>query len=60
MILAVLSGGCVNATGTSGDALCAATRADRADLAAALVEDGGDRSIVAGQKLIARLDAGCN
>ena len=50
--------GCVNAV--SQGAICDATRQDRTDLAAALVADGGDRSVVAGQRLISRLDAGCS
>ena len=58
-ILLLPLGGCVSGTQTSGDALCAGTRQARAAHAAALVLDGGPASLVTGQALIARVDAGC-
>jgi outer membrane murein-binding lipoprotein Lpp len=57
MILTLLVAGCVSVG--SGSALCDATASDVDALAGALVADGGDRSVVAGQRLIAKLDAGC-
>ncbi len=54
-----LAAGCSPAIQTSGDAICAGTRQARADHAAALVLDGGPQSLVTGQALIARVDAGC-
>jgi hypothetical protein len=44
---------------TSADAICRGTAAARDNLAAALLADAGDRSLVAGDTLIALLDAGC-
>ena len=43
----------------SSEAICDATDALRRVHAQALVSDGGDRSVVTGQALIATLDAGC-
>ncbi len=43
----------------SQNAICDATVKDRDALTVALLEDGGDASLVAGQNLIAKLDAGC-
>lgn len=43
----------------SGEALCDGTAAARTDHAAALAEDGGDRSVVTGARLIRLIDAGC-
>lgn len=43
----------------SDAALCDGTSAARAALAAALVADGGDKSLVTGAHLIQLLDAGC-
>ena len=40
-------------------ALCSATTQATTDHAAALVEDGGPRSLVTGAFLIRQLDAGC-
>lgn len=51
--------GCATAIPTSGEALCDATRDDRAAHAAALADEGSDRVVVTGQALIARIDAGC-
>ena len=50
--------GCGNAV--SNEALCSATAQGRTNAAAAVAADGGDRSVVAVQALISRLDAGCN
>ena len=54
--LTLLLSGCVTA---SQPALCSATANDRDALAASLAADGGPRSLVAGQRLISKLDAGC-
>ncbi len=43
----------------SQNAICDATIKDRDALTQALLLDGGDVSVVAGQNLIAKLDAGC-
>jgi hypothetical protein len=43
----------------SGDAICDGTAAARSEHAAALVEDGGDKSVVTGARLIGLIDAGC-
>ena len=56
LILPVVLCGCFS---TSQIAICDGTDALRTVHAAALVHDGGDRSIVTGQALIATLDAGC-
>ena len=40
-------------------AICDGSQAARKAHAAALVEDGGDASVVTGARLIAMLDAGC-
>jgi hypothetical protein len=40
-------------------AICDATSASRTAHAAALAEDGGDRSVVTGALLIQQIDAGC-
>ena len=44
---------------TSGDAVCSIWKEGAARHAAALVDDGGDRSVLTGQNLIARMDAAC-
>jgi len=59
MILTLPVSGCLRGTPTSGDALCAGTRQERTEHVAALVVDGGPRSLVTGKRLIAKLDAGC-
>jgi hypothetical protein len=46
-------------TRASDAALCDGTRGARVDHAAALVEDGGARSLVTGAHLIRLIDAGC-
>jgi hypothetical protein len=57
MILTLPVAGCMNAV--SDSAICQGTRQARTDHAAALVADGGPRSLVTGQALISRVDAGC-
>jgi hypothetical protein len=49
--------GCMSAANDS--AICDATDAQRTAHAAALAADGGDKSVVTGQALIATLDATC-
>ena len=56
MTLMLLGGGCLNANGA---AICDGLRADVDALADALVIDGGDRSVTAGQVMISRFDRGC-
>lgn len=51
--------GCVNATQTSGDAICTGTRAARADHAAALADTQDERVLMTGARLISLIDAGC-
>lgn len=58
-MLLLLASGCAPETRTSGDAICDATRADRATHAAALADEGSDRVVLSGQALIARIDAAC-
>ncbi|WP_212525838.1 hypothetical protein [Actibacterium sp. MT2.3-13A] len=55
--LTLLAAGC--ATAPSDSAICDGTRHLRAQHAAALAADGGDRSVVTGAALIAAIDAGC-
>ena len=57
LTLGTLATGCAPA---SQVAICDGTAVERDALADALLEDGGDASVVAGERLIARLDAGCN
>lgn len=66
MILPLLAAGCVSATGPQAvapaqraDAVCDGLRAAVDAHAEALVTDGGDRSVVTGQRLIAQYDAAC-
>jgi len=62
MILTLLVAGCTNVgrpSGPDGAALCDGTAAARTALAAALAEDGGDASVVAGARLISQIDAAC-
>lgn len=56
LMLTTLASGCVSA---SHDALCSGTRAERADLAAALAVTPDDRVAVAGAALVLKMDAGC-
>lgn len=57
MIPIWLVAGCMNAA--SDSAICDALAADVTAHAAALAEDGGDRSVQTGARLIRRFDAGC-
>lgn len=57
LTLTLLAAGC--ATAPTDGAICAATAQDRTRLAAALADDPTDAAVLAGQTLIARLDAGC-
>jgi len=59
MILLLLATGCSTTQIRSGDAICDGTRQARADLARALVDDGGDQSVVAGQVLLSQLLEAC-
>lgn len=66
MILPLLAAGCVSgqapqpvAPARQADAVCDGLRASVDAHAEALVADGGDRSVVTGQRLIARYDAAC-
>ena len=52
-----LLSGC--ATEPSSNAICDGTKQSRTAHAAALVEDGGPRSLVTGAALIQQIDAGC-
>lgn len=56
LMLMTLASGCVSA---SPDAICAGTRATRADLAAAIVATPDDRVAVAGAALVVQIDAAC-
>ena len=57
MTLMPLAAGCTSVV--SGEAICDATDASRTAHAAALAEDGGDRSVVTGAYLIRQIDAAC-
>jgi len=57
MTLILLAAGCQNAP--SQAAACDGSSRLRTDHAAALAQDGGDRSVVTGARLIAALDAAC-
>lgn len=59
MILAFCVSGCVSATPGSLEALCGATRAARADLAAALAVTPDENVLRAGAALTEKTDAGC-
>lgn len=52
----MLASGCAS---VNQIAICDGTRQERDALADALLLDGGDVSLVAGQALIAKIDAGC-
>ena len=52
-----LLSGC--ATAPSSNAICDGTKQSRTAHAAALVEDGGPRSLITGAALIQQIDAGC-
>lgn len=57
MTLALSVAGCASAV--SEAAICSGTATARAEHAAALAVDGGDRSVVTGARLVKLLDAGC-
>lgn len=62
MTLTLLVAGCTSVptlTGPDAEAICDGTRASRTAHAAALAQDGGDASVVTGQKLISQIDAAC-
>jgi hypothetical protein len=56
MILPLLVAGCVNG---SLEALCDASRANRANLATALADSPDDTSVVYGARLINQIDSAC-
>lgn len=61
-ILLVCATGCARGGGPSGPsdaALCDGLEAATREHATALAEDGGDRSVTTGARLIRALDAGC-
>lgn len=61
-ILLLCATGCAREggpTGANDAALCDGLAAATREHAAALAEDGGDRSVVTGARLIRALDAGC-
>ncbi len=52
---------CAATSGPDGlTGMCAALAPLGASHAAALVADGGDQSVVTGERLLAGIDAGCN
>ena len=57
LTLTLLLSGC--AAGLSDSAICNGTAQSRTAHAAALVADGGPRSMVTGALLIQKIDAGC-
>jgi hypothetical protein len=57
MMLILTESGCARAV--SDSALCDGLAEDVTAHAAALAEDGGDRSVQTGARLIRRFDAGC-
>lgn len=60
LMLVALVSGCATANlGSVDRAICEGTRKARTEHAEALVDDGGDRSVVTGAALIAQIDAGC-
>ena len=58
-ILLLTLGACTARIPNSADAICEGTLAMRHDLARSLVDDGGDRSLVTGQRLLASLHRAC-
>ena len=61
-ILLLCATGCApggGPTGTRDAGICDGLEAATREHAAALAEDGGDRSVVTGARLIRALDAGC-
>jgi len=59
MIPLLLVSGCSITPIRNADAICDGTRKARADLAQALVADGGDQSVMAGQVLLSQLQGAC-
>ena len=57
VMLTLIVSGCVS--GPVSDPICLRSEGPRAALAAALVDDGGPKSMAAGRTLIATVDAGC-
>jgi len=57
LCIAPMQAGCVNVANQA--AVCDGSRAARTNHAAALVQDGGPRSLVTGAALIGVIDAGC-
>ena len=57
MMLILTVSGCARAV--SDSAICDGTAASRTAHAAALAEDGGDKSVVTGAYLIRQIDAAC-
>ena len=57
--LALALSGCASSK-TSDSAICTLTDSSRAELVAALLEDGGKRSLVAGEYLLRQLETACN
>jgi hypothetical protein len=57
LVTPIFASGCASAV--SDSAICDGLAADVAAHAAALAEDGGDRSVTTGARLIRRFDAGC-
>ena len=57
MTLMPLAASCTSAV--SDSAICNGTEASRTAHAAALAEDGGDRSVITGAYLIRQIDAAC-
>jgi hypothetical protein len=58
LMLTTLVSGCLRGP-VSESAVCAGTAQATTDHAAALVEDGGPRSVISGATLIRQLDTGC-
>ena len=57
--LLLLVTGCAGVTPAQNDAICAGTRAARADLAATLAKTPDDAAVIDGARLIKLIDAGC-
>lgn len=59
LTLMLPAGSCVSGQLISGDAICAGTRASRAEHAAALAVTTDDRVALTGARLVTQIDAGC-
>lgn len=59
MILPLLAAGCASVPADDLRALCDGTAEMRAAHAAALLNDGGDESVVTGARLIVAVDSAC-